>query len=359
MSRVSCSTLTEVLMRPEQATSITMQQWDLLLRQAREAGLLSRLALTLQAHKLLAELPDRVVQHLESSIVYAERQQQVVRWEVRCIQAALTTAKQSVVLLKGAAYVIANLPAARGRVFADIDLLTDKSKLDKVEQALFAAGWVTTHHDTYDQRYYRQWMHELPPMQHIQRRSVLDVHHNILPETARANPDAKLLLENIECVDERKGIYVLSTEDRIIHSATHLFFDGEFEHGLRDLLDMHDLMIAANQKEGFWESLLSRARQLTLSRPLYYALTQVKRLYQTPVPDGVISELRKQEVGLLRDWLMKQVFHYSLLPPHSSCRSLMTSIAMQFLYLRAHYLRMPLHLLIPHLTRKAFRSDDK
>jgi hypothetical protein len=27
------------------------------------------------------------------------------------------------------------------------------------------AGWAATHHDAYDQRYYRQWMHELPPMQ--------------------------------------------------------------------------------------------------------------------------------------------------------------------------------------------------
>ena len=30
-----------------------------------------------------------------------------------------------------------------------------------------------------------EWMHELPPLTHIRRQSHLDVHHNLLPETAR------------------------------------------------------------------------------------------------------------------------------------------------------------------------------
>jgi len=50
---------------------------------------------------------------------------------------------------------------------------------------LMLEGWVSGHRSAYDQRYYRKWMHEIPPMTHIRRQTVLDLHHNILPETAR------------------------------------------------------------------------------------------------------------------------------------------------------------------------------
>ena len=49
-----------------------------------------------------------------------------------------------------------------------------------ISTALMLAGYVTTHLDPYDQRYYRRWRHELPPMQHVKRLTVLDVHHNLV-----------------------------------------------------------------------------------------------------------------------------------------------------------------------------------
>jgi hypothetical protein len=67
--------------------------------------------------------------------------------------------------------------------------------LPQAESALMLDGWATTHHDPYDQRYYRRWMHELPPFQHIHRLTTLDVHHGILPDTARLRPDSGKLRE--------------------------------------------------------------------------------------------------------------------------------------------------------------------
>lgn len=353
-----CTLLVDLLCEPEKAGELSLAHWDLLLCQAREAGVLSRLAYELKQQGY-AGVPEQMLLHLDSAIIYAERQQQVVQWEVRCITEALAKIEVPIVLLKGAAYVMADLPAAKGRIFSDIDILVPKQDINAVEQGLFAAGWVTTHLNSYDQRYYRQWMHELPPMQHHQRRSVLDVHHNILPETARAHPDAGSLLAAVKPIDETKKLYMLSPEDMIIHSATHLFFEGEFEHGLRDLLDMHDLISHFADNDHFWPRLASRAQSLTLQRPVYYALTQVKRLYHTAVPEEVITRLSANNVSRAISGLMNAIFKQALVPPHSSCQTLVTTLASQFLYIRAHYLRMPLHLLLPHLTRKAFRSDDK
>jgi len=349
--------LVEMLRDVQQASSLTMHQWDLLLRQARESGLLSRLSYQFQQNHY-EHVPEQLMWHFESAITYAERQRQVVEWEVRCISEAMASLDVPIVLLKGAAYVMAVLPSARGRIFSDIDLLVPKQQINAVEKSLFGAGWVTTHLNAYDQRYYRQWMHEIPPMQHHQRRSVLDVHHNILPVTARANPDASLLLSEIKRIDENKNLYVLSPCDMIIHSATHLFFDGEFEHGLRDLLDMHDLITYFAGEVGFWQQLVERAEALTLLRPLYYALMHVQRLYHTEIPANVFIMLGKGKPRALTGLFMNRMFELALRPPHSSCRNIATASADAFLYTRAHFLRMPLHLLIPHLTRKAFRPDD-
>ena len=354
----NCTLLVSVLREPEKVSLLSLSQWDLLLRHARESRLLSRLAYELYQHNDLVNIPEKVKMHLESAITFAERQQQVVKWEVRCVTEALHELDVPVVILKGGAYVMADLPAAQGRVFSDIDILVPKGDIEAVEQGLFAAGWVTTHLDKYDQRYYRQWMHELPPMQHHQRKSVLDVHHNILPETAKAKPDAQLLLADIKPLDKAKNLYVLSPVDMIVHSATHLFYDGEFNHGLRDLHDMHDLICAFKAEENFWQQLLVRASQLGLGRPVFYALKHVKRLYHTDVPDDVLQRMEQGAANGIVLLLMNRIFSFALRPPHSSCRTIASALARQFLYIRAHYLRMPIHLLLPHLIRKALRSDD-
>jgi hypothetical protein len=49
--------------------------------------------------------------------------------------------------------------------------------------------------DPYDERYYREWIHELPPLRFPGRFLELDLHHTILPLTGRIQPDSAALLE--------------------------------------------------------------------------------------------------------------------------------------------------------------------
>jgi hypothetical protein len=73
-------------------------------------------------------------------------------------------------------------------------VLVPHGGLPSVEAALMLRGWATGKTTAYDQRYYRRWMHELPPLRHIGRQTWLDVHHAILPITARLKPDSAKLL---------------------------------------------------------------------------------------------------------------------------------------------------------------------
>ncbi len=330
----------------------TPREWEDLLGQARQARLLSRLATHHQDHGALDALPLGPRRQLDAALRWMARQHRAVHWEVDCIARALAAVPTPVVLLKGAAYLMAGLPPARGRLFADIDILVAQPSLAATEGALLAAGWVGTDQNEYDQRYYRVWMHELPPVTHVQRGSVIDVHHSITPPTSRFAVDGAQLLARAVAIDAERRLFVLAPEDMVLHSAAHLFSQGEWDHGLRDLLDLDDLLRHFAQDSAFWPRLFDRADELALQIPLHHALTHLQRLFgTTPAPALAARAWRPSWAGRM---LMSALLERALRPLHPSCGKPGDAFARGLLYVRSHWLRMPLHLLVPHLLRKAW-----
>ncbi|WP_297529735.1 nucleotidyltransferase domain-containing protein [Thiohalobacter sp.] len=358
--RVQRPLLLEALLSPEKAAALEPAGWDLLVRQARRAGLLARLASVLEAAGI--PVPPEPAAHLQWGEAAARHHAQVIRWEVDRILLALAELDIPVLLLKGTAYLMAELPVAEGRVFSDVDILVPRASLAAVERALFFAGYVSNHSDPYDQRYYRTWMHELPPLAHAKRRTLLDVHHNIVPDTARTPVAvAPLWQESLPLAlpdDTAHGVdvRVLQPADMVLHSAVHLFNEGEFGHGLRDLLDMDGLLRHFSAEDSdFYVRLGERARVLGLERPLYYAMRYRERLLGRAPPASLRLALDKSAPFALG--VLDSLFDRALLPEHESCSDARSPLARWLLYVRGHYLRMPLHLLIPHLARKAVRGE--
>ena len=347
--------LVRILRTPELVSRLSMADWDIAVRQARAAGLLARLAHRLRRLDLSETIPAPARWHFDAAETLAQKQRLAVHWELQQIRQALTEAGLSAVVLKGGAYAAANLPAAEGRLFNDIDLLVPRAQLGKAENALMLAGWHPAPLSSYDRRYYRRWMHEIPPLQHATRETVNDLHHAILPLSARYRPDTELLLSRAIPLPSLPGLAILSTEDRILHSATHLFHDGDLPHGLRDLTDL-DLLLRDAASADFWPALIERAAELQLARSLYYALHYTQHFLDTPIPDTVFAHLRQTAPPRLTQAAMNAVFTRVLLPDHTSCRDAWTPAARLAAYVRAHWLRMPAHLLIPHLLHKAFVS---
>ena len=347
------SLLQTVLTDPPTVRTLTPAQWDLLVRQARRANLLARLSSTLQAAGLMEAVPDGPRQHLHAADVIAQRQSISVRWEVRCIQQALAASGAPVVLLKGAAYEMAQLPAARGRLFSDIDILVPRARLAAVESALMLAGWQASDHDDYDQHYYREWMHEIPPLRHVRRDTTIDVHHNILPTTSRVRVDAQALLDAAVPIAGHDGLRMLQPVDMLLHSATHLFHEGEFANGLRDLFDIDSLLRDFGRDARFWRELIPRADSLGLGRSLYYALRTSTAILGTPVPADVLEAAEAWRPARPVATLMAWCYRHALQPAHPSAETASVERARSALYLRSHWVRMPFHLMAYHLTRKA------
>jgi hypothetical protein len=345
----------EIIANPKCISDFELKDWDLVIRQARNSSLLARIHSQLQASQLLPLVPEVALKHLISAKTQADRHIQLVDYEIDQIYKVLSQLETPVVLLKGAAYVAANLPPAAGRIFTDIDVMVAKDEIDLAEDALLHYGWVGTQLDEYDQKYYRKWMHELPPMMHQRRKSIIDVHHAILPETARLKPCSEQLLKAAKPVENFEYLYTLCPEDIVLHSATHLFHDGEFEHGLRDLVDIDSLLRHFSSDTNFWSTLIARALQIDLARPLFYALFYCKKILKTPVPDTAIdAAMKNAKISNILFKLMDSLLNRGLRPNHTSCRDCFSGIAEWMLYVRSHYLRMPLHLLIPHLFQKSF-----
>lgn len=350
--------LLRVLRTPASVATLTLSEWDLLLRQAVRSSMAATVLALLAEYGLLQCVPPQAREHLDWADALARRHAQAVRFEVARVQDVLGRLGLPLVLLKGAAYARAGLPAAQGRLFSDIDLLVPKASLAEVEAALMLEGWAGQHHDDYDQRYYRQWMHELPPLRHLRRSSVLDVHHALLPETAPLRPDPQLLLAAAHALPGEPSVKVLAPADMVLHSAAHLFC-GEFDHGLRELFDLHRLLRHFGSEPRFWNTLPARARELELARPLFYALRYTRRMLDTAVPDHVLRALAPAAPNRATLALMDALFERALLPAHASCDGPCSPAARGALYLRANWLRMPPWLLARHLFHKAFLSPAK
>lgn len=352
--------LIRFLRDPQTASLFTVGDWERLLRASRRGNLLSRVAYIADRIGLIGQLSEKLQWHLRSALRVAESQARNVNWEIRQVHAALDNVGAPFVVLKGAAYIQCRLEAANGRLLSDIDVMVPRDRLADAEKALFQHGWFPTKLNAYDQRYYRMWMHELPPMQHLDRGTTLDLHHTILPPTASLKPDIDKVWQRAVLLDGEEGIFVLAPIDMILHSAVHLFHDGELEHGLRDLVDIDALLGQFCSREGFWDELADRAIELDLIRPVHYALRFCRAFLQTPIPDHILARTRHAAGLSAMAAAAMDIFVSRSLGAILEIRPGPLTRMCQFsMYVRSHYLRMPMYLLLPHLLRKQFIPEAK
>jgi hypothetical protein len=345
--------LVEALLRPKAMASLALAEWDRLLPRARVAELLPRLAIAAQREGIVDRLPEPVVRHLSTGLALAGAQRRAVEWELHCLERELAPLGAPVMLLKGAAYVAARLPMAEGRLFGDVDIMVPEADLERAQSILLDAGWTFGESEEYDRRYYLRWMHELPPLRHAGRGSVLDVHHAILPRTSRLKPQSARLWAQARRL-AGSSFVAPCPADMLLHSAAHLFHDGDMDLMLRDLLDIHDMAELFGREPELWPDLIDRAEELDLARPLFYAMRYRERILGAGPPAAVATRLGGRGPGRLARAVMDRAVPPVLLPPTPDQSRLRRPAAL-FLYVRSHWLRMPPLLLASHLARKSLR----
>lgn len=355
MSETPARALCRLLREPCSGISLAPGEWSAVLRCARREGLAGVLAHRLRDARVWDDLPEQVRTILGDVEISVARSHVVAGWETRQVLAALGSLKCPVILLKGSAYALAGLSAGRGRAAGDLDILIPRSYLGAAEAALQQAGWSYVHTDPYDLHYYRTWMHELPPMLHDTRGTELDVHHTILPLTAREKPDSRALVKDAQPL-QSAPLSILSPADMVLHSAAHLFYDGDLIKPLRNLWDIHALLTEFATDPAFWTTLEARAAHHGLSRTLGYALRYTRAMFGTAIPQNLLRRSRAALPAAPLRWLMDWLYRTAFSATGVADAGLLTRLARLLLLARSHWLKMPPLLLVQHVWTKWRRS---
>lgn len=350
------SLLIKTVTDPGSVEELSENQWDLVLRMIRRARLLGRLACQVEKNGLAAKIPIKASDQLISARKVAKSRKRMALWEIDRLQRALREVDADVIVLKGCGYLIKDLQVSEGRIFSDVDIMVLRLNLDCVENTLKEKGWESTSLDDYDEYYYREWMHEIPPLRHPDRGIEVDLHHNILPLTGIIKTSPSRLFETSVRVNGY-DFKVLGPFEMVIHSATHLFYGTELNGDLRDLIDLDELLrYFAETEDDFWSILEVTAVEMDLQRPLFYAARYCEKILKTPVPEGVSARYRIHGPNPVILLIMDKLISASIFPDHPEIPSRTIEIWRWLLYVRSHFLKMPIHLLIPHLFRKFIKK---
>ncbi|MDB5704885.1 MAG: hypothetical protein JWN66_2001 [Sphingomonas bacterium] len=323
--------LARALRTPGNTLALDAGGWTALIAMARAEQMIGTLAYRLEG----LAVPYSVARLLADARASAAQGRIAALWEAEAARRALAPLGVPMVLLKGTAFVAADLQAGQGRSIGDLDILVPRDSLDAVEAALLGAGWEWVKPDPYDDDYYRRWMHELPPLIHRERDRMIDVHHTILPLTARITPDAAGLLAASVAVEN--GLRVLAPNDMLVHAAAHLFADGDLAGGMRNLWDVHCLVAEFGTRH-----LDERAAHHGLSREIARAVRLASALYG----DG--AALTPADHAYLRRLTARDGWGRATRP-----------VTRLGFYVRSHWLRMPPAMLARHLWTKWRKSPAK
>jgi hypothetical protein len=324
--------------------------WDSVLRMGWSAGILGSLADRIESRG--EAVPPTVERHFEalrSTVRYRHRMADI---ELERLKEALGPLNVPVIVAKGIAYLLQGLPSGRWRLFADVDIIVPRTYIARVEDLLIEHGWRSEVLDEYDQRYYREWAHELPPMRHGNHPLELDVHHTILPLTGRVQPDAEALFDAAIRLSD-SPFYTLCPPDQVLHACAHLFQDSDLSDRLRELADIDGLLRAFGKEPRFWLQLEARAETHGMQRPLWYALHYSRLYFDTPMPAGFYDAYAPR---LPLRLLMSRLINAALPPCDPDGRAgLGVRTSRLLLYIRSLWLRMPPVMLIKHLATKGLR----
>lgn len=339
-----------IVSRGATTSEVSLGEWTLLLAVARATAQASKLAsIVLRTD---TDVPDKVRFHLRGAINQASAQITAVNWEVSRLRQAFLAHPEPVMILKGAAYVSTGLPFASFRLTSDVDILTRLPDLRKAVTLIKLHGWDPIPMSAYDEKYFSEWMHELPPFQHSIRGTFLDIHHALLPRTSRLQPDTEKVWERAVQLPD-SPLLVPCPEDMVLHCAFHAYHQGEFDNAPRDVIDMFDLLSHFTRDDPeFWGRLVDRAVEIGVVPPLWHALSVTQFIFDIGPPVDVQAKLDSLFPRTWsRDFVQRLIRRVTSYPVQTDAKA---ARAQQLLHARSHYLRMPLPILARHLATKSY-----
>lgn len=348
----SSNLLIDLITRKKSALQLEKSEWCSVVALARQLGFLPFLYQIAHEENALKLIPSSVASQLKSSNYELLKQHDSVNWHLLQLRKN-NPAALKITLLKGAAYIVAGKKNAQYRLLSDIDLLVEKKFLNEAEFWLFINGFSVSISDEYDDYYYRQWMHELPPFVNSKSGLVVDLHHNLLPISSKRHIDASLIVDN--GMELEQNLIVPNDEDLIIHSAVHLIQDSVFNRSLRDLCDQYWLLSDFIEQNGTSAALIKRAKSLSLGIDLAKSFSLMSEVLGRSLSNEELAFV-EQMLRRKRLWIVEKKCYVIILnQPVVSEWKVEHHAASLYLFIKSHLIKMPIKLLIKHAAIKSYK----
>ncbi|NDW21586.1 nucleotidyltransferase family protein [Alteromonas hispanica] len=322
-------------------------QWQDLLRLLRYNDMIATLAAIVDECDVQIN-SSYAQKHLQAASTYARRQEQQVLHEAYLLNSDLNEINVAPIFLKGAAYALAKDKNAFGRLMSDIDILVNKSSLPYVEKQLKKCGWHEKEISNYDDRYYRQWSHELPPFYHQRTGATLDVHHTLIPPITGKQLPVSDIVKKAKYADD---LGYLCIEWRLIHCIIHFFYNEDYDKPFRDFWDIKCLVDKACKEERI-ESACSIAKEHGFKDELAFSLYLLEIKYNKPYYSNLALTLN---ISSWQKLFVKNILIHVVVLRHNLIDSKITKVCSFIMVVRGHLKKMPLKILLPHTCVKLWR----
>lgn len=255
------------------------QNLSALVNEARQQSMLASVWSICQQHELWHLVAPEAQRHFFSGKVYADKQHLTCFNELRELCPALQGFQDDILFVKGIAYKLRGLNMAQGRLFSDLDLLVSKSNFMPCVEFLKTIGFLEAEQTDYDRHYYLNWSHQYPPLFHYLRGSSIDLHHAIIPVTAKTHIDVQDYILQAQDIGLH-NVKLPSDSYLFIHAAVHLFLQEETHKLVKDLCELNELGRELLIDEHCMAQLWQAAEKSKVSRVIYTAASVLSQLFE-------------------------------------------------------------------------------
>ena len=182
-----------------------------------------------QAEGLLDRVPAKAAEILGSAQVLVEHRQRQILWELDRVAWALADTEIQPVALKGGPPTCLRIFPWHEAASSRMSTLWCRARGSReCEAAILARGWLEPETEQLRSALLPGVDARAAPLRHGEREIEVDLHHTILPLTSRLTPPVDILFASATEIPDT-GYRVLSPPDMVLHSATHLFHDGQIK----------------------------------------------------------------------------------------------------------------------------------
>lgn len=232
------------------------------------------------------------------------------------------------------------------RQFSDLDILVSKQDYEPAKELLRSVGYSTLYDKEHETSYLQA------QMWHQERQINVDLHYGIPPQELHL--DIEGFWQRLEPVSFMgTTILTLSPEDHLLI----LCINGHKQEWLQ-LSDICSIALMISTYPNIdWQRLIEQAQNLRIRRILYLILLLVKNLFNTPVPEEILSTINNDTVitWLASKWCDNCLFNNDTISQDTSSNpNYLMSIGVYKLIISEYKHKNLLHWLVPNREDRAF-----